>query len=130
MDIFAGARLIHNPQRILIVGGGQGIGWEVTKRLVFLSSQARVVAFGLHVEEAALQLQRSCPDRLCLVVGDVTSSDERQRAIEGCNQFMGGIDTLVFTAGVITPIERIESLNMDAVKRSFDINVFGCMAMV
>jgi NADP-dependent 3-hydroxy acid dehydrogenase YdfG len=47
-----------------------------------------------------------------------------------CTYNTGRIDTLVYCAGVITPIERIEKLDMDAVKRAYDVNVFGASAMV
>ncbi|KAL1591396.1 hypothetical protein SLS60_012009 [Paraconiothyrium brasiliense] len=121
---------MSEAQRILIVGGGQGIGWEVTKAILRFSSQARIAVFGSHLEEEVRELPDKANDRVAFVSeGDVTSDIDRRSVVKECLEKMGGIDTLVFTAGVITPIERIEKLNMDEVKRTFDVNVFGCMAM-
>ncbi|KAK7188039.1 hypothetical protein DPSP01_011925 [Paraphaeosphaeria sporulosa] len=121
---------MSEPQRILIVGGGQGIGWEVTKSILRLSPQARIAVFGIHLEEEVQNLPTTANGRVPVVSeGDITSENDRQLLVKECLEEMGGIDTLVFTAGVITPIERIEKLNMEDVKRTFDVNVFGCMAM-
>lgn len=122
---------MSEAQKILIVGGGQGIGWEVTKAILNLSLQARVAIFGYHLEDDIRKLSARTNGRVSVILkGDVTSNEDRQSFIGQCLKEMGGIDTLVFTAGVITPIERIEKLDMEEVKRTFDVNVFGCMSMV
>ena len=122
---------MNDSQRILVVGGGQGIGWEVTKAILNLSTRARIAVFGYHLEEEVWNLPSKTNGRVSIILkGDVTSDDDRKSVIGQCLKEMGGIDTLVFTAGIITPIERIEKLNMEDVKRTFDVNVFGCMSMV
>jgi NAD(P)-dependent dehydrogenase (short-subunit alcohol dehydrogenase family) len=65
-----------------------------------------------------------------IILGDVTTAADRSRAVKTCVKELDGIDTLVYCAGVITPIERIENVDIEAVKRTFDVNVFGAMAMV
>ncbi|KAK3202662.1 hypothetical protein GRF29_154g339786, partial [Pseudopithomyces chartarum] len=111
------------------VGGGQGIGWEAVKAAFRYSSEAQIFIFGLHIEKEIWSLPERREGRVFILEGDVTDERVRRSVIDNCVMEMGGIDTLVFTAGVITPIERIEKVNMDEVKRAFDINVFGCMAM-
>lgn len=117
-------------QRLLVVGGGQGIGWEAVKAILRYSLEAQVFIFGYHIEKEIWGLPERRNGRLFILEGDVTDERIRRSVIDNCIMEMGGIDTLVFTAGVITPIERIEKVNMNDVKRAFDINVFGCMAMV
>lgn len=122
---------MNEPQRILIVGGGQGIGWEITKAILRLSPRARIAVFGIQLEEEVQNLPTTANGRVPIVFeGDVTSDNDRRLVVKECLEEMGGVDTLVFTAGIITPIERIEKLDMEDVKRTFDVNVFGCMAMV
>ncbi|KAF1846463.1 NAD(P)-binding protein [Cucurbitaria berberidis CBS 394.84] len=113
------------PQTILIVGGTEGIGFEVAKAIRTQPDALKTnrVIFGL-VEP--VKIERSAT----YFIGDVTNSEVRERAVRYCIDKFGGIDTLVYSAGVITPIERIENLDMEAVKRTFDVNVFGAMAMV
>ncbi|ORY16923.1 hypothetical protein BCR34DRAFT_622140 [Clohesyomyces aquaticus] len=91
------------PQAILIVGGGLGIGFEVKKFILAASASAKVVTFS---------------GRLSPVLGDVTSAPDRKKAMETCVQQMGGIDTL-----------RTDKVDIEDVKTSYDINVFGAMTM-
>lgn len=118
-------------QSILIVGGGQGIGLETTKAILSQASPtARIAVFGLHADAELDSLTKAHSDRIRTVIGDVTSASDRLKAVETCVKEFGGIDTLVYTAGVITPIQRIENVDLDAVKKAYDVNVFGTMAMV
>jgi NAD(P)-dependent dehydrogenase (short-subunit alcohol dehydrogenase family) len=91
---------------------------------------AKVIAFGLIDSTIKLEFTKQQRERLRIVEGDVTVEEDRELAVQTCFNHFGGLDTLVYCAGVITPIQRLEKLDMEAVKRSFDINVFGAMSMV
>ena len=120
-----------DSQAILVVGGGLGIGLETTKAiLTSTSSTAKIVVFGLHADPELDNLSKSHSGRVWTVQGDVTSASDRAKAVETCVKELGGIDTLVYCAGVITPIERIDKFDIEAVKKAFDVNVLGVMAMV
>ena len=118
------------PQGILIVGGGEGIGLEITKAILAASSTAEIVVFGLHMNPELRAHSEEPRSRVSLCCGDVTSKSYRKKALDTCFNEFGGIDTLVYCAGVITPIERIERIDIEDVKRAYDVNVFGAMAMV
>jgi NAD(P)-dependent dehydrogenase (short-subunit alcohol dehydrogenase family) len=118
------------PQAVLIVGGGQGIGFEIVKSILTLSPTTRIVVFDLRFDPNIPELMREHVKRVLIVQGDVRVPEDRKRAVELCEEEIGSVDTLVYTAGVITPIERIESVDIEDVRDAFDVNVFGCMAMV
>lgn len=63
---------------------------------------------------------------------DVTIPEEREHAVTTCIRpdVLGGIDTVVYCAGVIEPIERVEKMDMGKVEGLYGVNVFGAMAMV
>lgn len=120
---------------ILIVGGGTGIGFEATKSILKIAGQdpardTKVMIFGLQLDEDVEVLAQTYPQRVRYLQGDVTVPEERERGLQMCLSMMGGIDTLIYCAAVMTPIERIEKVDVDAVRRTFDVNVFGAMAMV
>jgi NAD(P)-dependent dehydrogenase (short-subunit alcohol dehydrogenase family) len=120
-----------NAQAILIVGGGQGIGLETTRSILATSpATTKILVFGLHADSELAWISGQYPGRVWIILGDVTTAADRSRAVKTCAKELGGIDTLVYCAGVITPIERIENVDIEAVKRTFDVNVFGAMAMV
>ena len=121
------------PQVVLVVGGTSGIGYAIVQAILsgpYLPLNTKVVAFGLIDAGIKLEFTKQQKDRLRIVEGDVTVAEDRELALRTCFNVFGGLDTLVYCAGVITPIQRLEKLDMEAVKQSFDVNVFGAMSMV
>ena len=108
-----------DQKRFLITGGSQGIG----AALVTLARKAghRVVFTGRH------------DDTIGQVVGetgafglraDSSSGDDNQKTVEVCTQQMGGVDVLVNNAASWYDA-AIGELDLDAMRRLFDTNVFG-----
>ncbi|KAF2660928.1 NAD(P)-binding protein [Lophiostoma macrostomum CBS 122681] len=116
-------------QSILIVGGGDGIGLETTRAILAASTTAKIVVFGLHIDPELEAKSKDADRRTWTISGDVTSKTDRNKAVDTCVNDLGGLDTLVYCAGVITPIERIERVDIGDVKKAYDVNVFGSMAM-
>ncbi|KAF1838034.1 NAD(P)-binding protein [Decorospora gaudefroyi] len=120
-------------QVILVVGGTSGIGYSITQSILsspFLHLNAKVIAFGLIDSSIKLEFTKQQRERLRIVEGDVTVAEDRELAVQTCFDVFGGLDTLVYSAGVMTPIERVEKLDVGKVKRLFDVNVFAAMSMV
>jgi NAD(P)-dependent dehydrogenase (short-subunit alcohol dehydrogenase family) len=125
--------MASKPQVILVVGGTSGIGYAITQSILsspYLPLNAKVIAFGLIDSTIKLEFTKQQRERLRIVEGDVTVEEDRELAVQTCFNHFGGLDTLVYCAGIITPIQRLEKVDVEAVKRSFDINVFGAMSMV
>ncbi len=116
-------------RNILLVGGGLGIGLEATKHLISTTS-CSIVVFGLHISPECNTLQTAHPDRLLDIKGDVTNSEDRGKAVTLAVEKMGGIDTLVYCAGIMSPIQKIGKVDLDAFKTAFEVNVFGAVGMV
>jgi NAD(P)-dependent dehydrogenase (short-subunit alcohol dehydrogenase family) len=122
------------PQRIFVIGGASGIGAALTISLVRLST-AQVFVFDKEIDyspSGALGALLSYPNRMYGHEGDVTIPEDREHAVETCvrEDVLGGIDTVVYCAGVITPIARIEDMDLAEVESTFGVNVFGAMGMV
>ena len=107
------------PRRFLVTGGSQGIG-------------AAVVALARHAGHAVLFTARDA-GRIARVAGetgaigieaDVTVEADNGRTVDACRDHMGGIDVLVNNAGYAYRAE-IGSIDMDAMRRMFETNVFG-----
>jgi NAD(P)-dependent dehydrogenase (short-subunit alcohol dehydrogenase family) len=122
------------PQRILIIGGASGIGAALTISII-QTSNAQVFLFDKSIDYSAsgpLGILLRYPNRMYGHEADVTIPSDREHAVETCVRadVLGGIDTVVYCAGVITPIERIEGMNIGRVEDTYGVNVFGAMAMV
>jgi NAD(P)-dependent dehydrogenase (short-subunit alcohol dehydrogenase family) len=89
-------RLAH--KRALLYGGGTGIGFAIAEAMaqegasVFLSGRRPHV-----LGDAAAQLQKI--GRASWAAGDATNVEDVQRVTAEADAFLGGIDTLVVSAG-------------------------------
>lgn len=119
-------------QSIVIMGGGLGIGLGTTKFLLQnTASSTKLIVFTLHAaDELTKSLMEQHADRLFLILGDVTDANDRQKAVRTCIEVAGSLDTLVYSAGVMTPIMRIDAVDVDAVRKTYEVNVFGIIEMV
>ncbi|MBM6545369.1 SDR family NAD(P)-dependent oxidoreductase [Janibacter sp. YIM B02568] len=112
----------------LVTGGGSGVGRAVVER--FLHEGASVAAFGIDEEQlAALKRESAHPERLLTVTGDVRSSADLHRAVDGVKRAFGRIDTVVANAGVWDYQRSLTRMSAEDVEATFDeifaINVKG-----
>ena len=107
------------PKRFLITGGSQGIG----AALVRLARAAghTVVFTGRHDETLT---QVATETGAFGLTADSGIDTENEMTVDVCRQRMGGIDVLVNNAASWYDA-AIGELDMDAMRRLFDSNVFG-----
>jgi 3-oxoacyl-[acyl-carrier protein] reductase len=105
--------------RFLITGGSQGIGAAI----VDMARKAghEVVFTGRNQQLIEKVAQKTGAHGLR---ADVSAADDNARTIETCLARMGGVDVLVNNAGYAYRAE-IGALDVDAMKRMFETNVFG-----
>jgi len=108
-----------DARRFLITGGSQGIG----AALVALARGAghQVVFTGRHEETISQVVADTGAFGL---MADSSRGDENEKTVETCQEQMGGIDVLVNNAASWYDA-AIGELDMDAMRRLFDTNVFG-----
>jgi NAD(P)-dependent dehydrogenase (short-subunit alcohol dehydrogenase family) len=124
----------QRPQRIFVIGGASGIGAALILSLIQLST-AQIFLFDKEIDyspSGALGALLNYPGRMYGHEGDATIAEDREHAVETCvrEDILGGIDTVVYCAGVITPIARIEDMDLRGVEGTYNVNVFGAMGMV
>src|SRR6187397_267242 len=82
--------------RVLITGGGSGIGLRTAELLV--ADGARVTA--LDVDDAGLARAAALGDRVTTLRVDVSSREMVADAVERAEAAMGGLDRVVNSAGI------------------------------
>jgi uncharacterized oxidoreductase len=111
-------------KKILITGGGSGIGLELARRLAGTNE----VMIGGRDERKLKRAQAQTPE-LKTVRLDVTSEDEAQQALTAIAEALGGLDLLVNSAGVMgsyafsSPEARAKSAE------EVDVNLGGAIRM-
>jgi NAD(P)-dependent dehydrogenase (short-subunit alcohol dehydrogenase family) len=103
-------------QRVIVVGASSGIGRGLAVMLA---------ARGANVVAAARRL-----DRLTEVAGvyplacDVTADGQVEALVEGAVQHMGGLDAVVYAAG-LSRLHRLDHADITDWQELFSINLFG-----
>ncbi len=111
---------------VLITGGGTGIGRAAA--LQFLQAGDRVFVVGRR--EAPLEaLAAEFEGRVGWISADLSKSGEAARVVTAAVAQFGGLDVLVNNAGAYTQ-GSLQDSSDEEIKRIFDINVFGTMALI
>ena len=111
-----------------ITGAGSGLGREIA---LGLATKGYAV-FGTALSEAEVQeLKNASDDRVRLTVCDMTQEAAVQVWAGSVSDTLGdaGLDLLINNAGILTP-GPIEVLSLEAIRREFDVNVFGALSVI
>ncbi|HET6361153.1 MAG TPA: SDR family oxidoreductase [Gemmatimonadota bacterium] len=112
-------------RRVLVTGASRGIGLEYARQ--WLGAGARVFALARDPEgsDGLMALASSQPGRLvpvrCDVAEDASVAEARRRVGEETD----GLEILINNAGVMGSHEELASLDLDLVRRTFEVNAVG-----
>ncbi|WP_166459561.1 SDR family NAD(P)-dependent oxidoreductase [Amycolatopsis pithecellobii] len=116
--------------RVLVTGGGRGLGREFTTSVV--AAGGSVLAVGR--DEAALastaEAVRELPGRLEYFPADLTDPAALIDAVRAAEDAFGGIDVLVNNAGVPGPHGRMWEVEPSEWRATFDVNLLAAQQAV
>jgi NAD(P)-dependent dehydrogenase (short-subunit alcohol dehydrogenase family) len=111
-----------------ITGAGGGLGRDLALQL----AAKGYVVFGTAFAPAEVQdLKEASGGRVSLTVCDITKPEAVKAWVAGVSEALGetGLNLLISNAGILTP-GPLEVLPLDAVRREFDVNVFGALSVM
>ena len=111
-----------------VTGAGGGLGRDI---VLGLAAKGYTV-FGTAMSAAEVQdLKDASGGRVSLTVCDMTKEDSVKAWTSGVSNTLGdaGLNLLINNAGILTP-GPIEVLPLDAIRREFDVNVFGALSVM
>jgi NAD(P)-dependent dehydrogenase (short-subunit alcohol dehydrogenase family) len=117
-----------NGRSVVVTGAGGGLGRDLALQL----AAKGYVVFGTALAPAEVQdLKESSGGRVNLTVCDITKPQAVEAWASGVSESLGdaGLDLLINNAGILTP-GPIEVLPLDAIRREFDVNVFGAISVI
>ena len=111
-----------------VTGAGSGLGREIALQLA--AKGYRVFGTGV-VDKELDDLCAASNGRVSLSLTDITDDDAVTTWVRDVTREVGevGLDVLVSNAGILTP-GPLEVLPLRAIKREFDVNVFGALAVI
>src|SRR5205807_4938886 len=113
---------------VVVTGAGAGLGRDIA---LGLAAKGYIV-FGTAMSAAEVQdLRDASGGRVSLTVCDMTKEQAVKAWAGGVSDALGdaGLDLLINNAGILTP-GPIEILPLDAIRREFDVNVFGALSVM
>ena len=110
-----------------VTGAGSGLGRDIA--LALAAKNYRVFGTALSPQEID-DLKQASDGAVSLSQCDITDEAAvRNWVIEVVARTGGGLDLLISNAGVLTP-GPLEALPLSAIRREFEVNVFGVLAVV
>ena len=109
-------------RKALVTGGASGFGREIARRLA--AAGAAVAVLDVDAEKAAATAGALLGEGHLGVQADVRSLTETATAVARAEQALGGVDTVVVSAGVFSmgPLEQITEEDWD---RTIEVNLKG-----
>lgn len=116
---------MKRPAAVLISGASTGIGRAIA---LHLHQRGWIVYAGVRRESDGESLRRDASNRLRTLHLDVTDSGSIEDAILAIRDANTGLDALINNAG-ITVNAPLEFIQLPELRRQFEVNVFGVVAM-
>lgn len=111
--------------RYVVTGANRGIGLELARQLL---AGGKIVEAACREPHRAVEL-RALPTRpgaeLRIHACDVASDPSVASFAAGLAE--GGVDVLINNAGMLGKMEALEELDLDDVRRTFDVNALGAI---
>jgi NAD(P)-dependent dehydrogenase (short-subunit alcohol dehydrogenase family) len=111
-----------------ITGAGSGLGRDIALEL----AEKGYRVFGTAINDAEVEfLKAASSGRATLAIVDITNEQDVRRWASDVSAAVGdrGLDVLISNAGILTP-GPLELLPLEAIKREFDVNVFGALSVM
>jgi NAD(P)-dependent dehydrogenase (short-subunit alcohol dehydrogenase family) len=112
-----------------VTGGGSGLGRDIALGL----AKKGYAVFGTAMTQAEVQdLKDASGARVNLALCNITNEQEVKTWAHDVFATVGGdrgLDLLISNAGILTP-GPLEVLPLDAIRREFDVNVFGALSVM
>jgi NAD(P)-dependent dehydrogenase (short-subunit alcohol dehydrogenase family) len=118
----------HSGRSAAITGAGGGLGRDMALQL----AAKGYLVFGTAVSASEVQdLKETSGGRVSLTVCDITKPEAVKAWVAGVSEALGnaGLNLLISNAGILTP-GPLEVLSLDAIRREFDVNVFGALSVM
>lgn len=118
----------YSGRAAAVTGAGSGLGRDIALGL----ADKGYIVFGTAMSDAEIEdLRTASGGRVSLTVCDMTKEQAVKAWAGGVSDALGnaGLGLLINNAGILTP-GPIEVIPLDAIRREFDVNVFGALSVI
>jgi short-subunit dehydrogenase len=119
-----------NNKRVIVTGGGNGIGREMVLNL--LNKGAKVIAVDMR-ESSLLETSKLAAGKstnLSIYVLNISDKEAVEKCAKQVIADHGEVDALINNAGIIQPFVRVNELDFEDIERVMNVNFYGTLFMV
>lgn len=113
--------------RRLILTLVTGIGAAIAE---FLLTNSHNVVLIARTEQPLEDLRKRYPEQVVVLAGDLGDVSLAQKAVDSALKVFGGLDGLIINHGMMDPMTKIETSDIEEWKKLFDVNFFSAVAFV
>ena len=111
-------------KRALVTGGGQGLGYAITARLLEAGADVAVHYFSSEAGARELKcLAETRGRRAEIFRADLTNPGDAAALVDDAARFLGGLDILVNNAGDLVERRTLEEVDVDFWQRVMNVNL-------
>ncbi|VEU21811.1 DEKNAAC102673 [Brettanomyces naardenensis] len=121
----------------IVTGSSRGLGQSIAKLIITNSPSSKVVLAARSKQQLETfpnlfpeESRNDVLKRSLIVPGDLNDKDSIEKLIEKTVSKFGRIDSIVFNAGVLEPVDHIIDVDVDQMKKLFDINFFSVIKLL
>lgn len=113
--------------RVSILTLRVGIGAAIAE---FLLNQSHNVLLIARTEKTLEELRKRHPKQGLVLAGDLGDISLAQKAVDIALERFGGLDGIIVNHGMMDPVTKIETSDIEEWKKLFDVNFFSAVAFV
>lgn len=110
----------------VVIGASRGLGFSLVEQL--LKEKHRVAAGIIKMNPLLADLKNRHSGQLLLIEVDITNEESVKAAASQSSEFLGAIDGLCVTAGVLLDgdrVNRLHEVDIDELRYTFEVNTIG-----
>lgn len=104
-----------------------GIGAAIAE---FLLQNSHNVVLIARTEERLEELRKRYPEQVSVLAEDLGDLSLAQKAVQSALEAFGKLDGLIVNHGMMDPVTKIETSDIEGWRKLFDVNFFSAVAFV
>lgn len=96
----------------------------------FLLQNSHNVVLIARTEQPLEELRKKFPQQVLVLTGDLGDFSLAQKAVTSALEVFGKLDGLILNHGIMDPVTKIESTDIEGWRKLFDVNFFSLVAFV
>ena len=96
----------------------------------FLLQNSHNVVLIARTEQPLEELRKKYPEQVHVIVGNLGDLSLAQKAVKSAREVFGKLDGLILNHGMMDPVTKIETSDIEEWRRLFDVNFFSVVAFV